>query len=392
MSEKLKNTFLKSYEKIIDNPLDLDEDLFEKIMIIINNSKNSFENQKIDEIDDYRKEIEMISIINNLEELQAYTFSLLIEGYLDKDIEKLEKIVKLYEYNPEVSIQEYAEIEDDIDLIRGIEIARESVEEKETATFLVDYDRNKHSLNTYYKMLCDAKSEYDDEETIDNVIKEFKDELFKYEASLENKDELDESLYDDLTLNYIVFLNLDAFNKALEEMTGGRGHGELENHHIASKLKKITKLEETEYMNSKITRIIKDRRKQRKVPKEYRYKSKRDDRNLYNIREFKIGRSRLGVKKIENAKIDGKQILLIILPSYGDIGDKDKQDGLVENLTQFENDIETYRNYKRIFSPTASLKEQAEARKVIEESENYYRSIVESEKKEKQNETDDKSL
>lgn len=297
MSEKLKNTFLKSYEKIIDNPLDLDEDLFEKIMIIINNSKNSFENQKIDEIDDYRKEIEMISIINNLEELQAYTFSLLIEGYLDKDIEKLEKIVKLYEYNPEVSIQEYAEIEDDIDLIRGIEIARESVEEKETATFLVDYDRNKHSLNTYYKMLCDAKSEYDDEETIDNVIKEFKDELFKYEASLESKDELDESLYDDLTLNYIVFLNLDAFNKALEEMTGGRGHGELENHHIASKLKKITKLEETEYMNSKITRIIKDRRKQRKVPKEYRYKSKRDDRNLYNIREFKIGRSRLGVKK-----------------------------------------------------------------------------------------------
>ena len=389
MTEELKKTLLKSYEIIKDNPLEIDEDLFEKIMIIINNSKNCFENQNIDEIDGYRKELEMISTINNINELRAYTFSLLIETYLDKNTEKLEKIIKLYEFNPEVSIQEYAEIEDDIDLIRGIGISKESVEEIESATYLVEFDRNKHSLNTYYKMLCDAKSQ-DDEKLLQDVIDEFKKELYKYEELLDGE-ELDETLYDDLTKSYIVFLNKDLFQKNLDEINVE--HREVEHYHVASKLKKISRLFLDDFMSGKMTHIIKDTRKTRKVPQEYKHiKRKRDKRNIYNIREYKTGRTRLGIKQIENANIDGKPVMLVILPSYGDLGDKAKQEGLEQNLTLFENDIDVYRKYKKIFSPKASPEEQLEARKIIEESEDYYKSIVESVNNAKQNNPDDKSL
>ncbi len=130
--------------------------------------------------------------------------------------------------------------------------------------------------------------------------------------------------------NYIVFLDPEAFDTAINELK--RTYYDVTFNQAINAVNNIIQKDPNELNQCKNIHVSPGKR------------------NSYEIQEERSGALRLGFKRINNAEVSGKPVYLILSVGYGNADGMKKYDELKKNITLFEREYAQYKKIEQIFS------------------------------------------
>lgn len=379
----------------------LSQEQSRRIRIVLEKTLSSFEElESIPEIlNIIKNDIDYLSILDNIKEMNASAFMLLIDAFDSNNKELIDEVIDRYINNHNVELSDYFEIEgmsEEYDIVNHI---MEMIEEEKNnprydklmnhynnlvipsddeytknhlnqdGISLEEYQQfyNQQILYETIKKISDSRTNKEEFNKQITILKERYEEIENKDNELFKDEILDEepisNIYDGHIENYICFFDLNQFEETRKKLNSSvQG--------IDNKLKnKILKLVQTD-----IATLLSGDYSHNIHPE----KSVRNDNGVL---ELKGGDIRTSYYFIKGAEYNNKRVIGVLLPSYGRTSGKAKSDGLLRGLKLFGDNKEKSEYLERIFSQDASIEEQEEARRLIEEGARYCESLSAEDKK-----------
>ena len=155
-------------------------------------------------------------------------------------------------------------------------------------------------------------------ENIINELSNSNDSLVEEEKIVEDSD------------NYIVFLDPEAFDTAINELK--RTYYDVTFNQAINAVNNVIQKDPNELNQCKNIHVSPGKR------------------NSYEIQEERSGALRLGFKRINNAEVSGKPVYLILSIGYGNADGMKKYDELKKNITLFEREYAQYKKIEQTFA------------------------------------------
>lgn len=360
----------------------MDEKLYDLSLMIILKAKSILENSENSlDFSFLENELNKEDIVwVDGSDLVIISLKELLEAYETSNLDEVREIIDLYKSNTSIDIKEYLKLEglndyailiqkledkykvhENIDTVRGI-----SYEEAKVDESLQNLQSDVYLLKITYKdileLLENRKLDTKNKAKLDELINRIKTINAKYESTDTIDNDVDDlSEYYKNAENYIVFFDIDEFDKTYEELK--KSHYEMAealSRSVKSKFKKLKEYNSFDLVKEEHSHNI---HTSRKHP------------NPYEILDLNKGLARLSFKVIEGAKITDERgiehpVIIAFHTCYGAIDGTAKNANLIKGVDMFRYDgTNRYEKLKRIFSRDANKNGMTdEAREELEKS------------------------